>query len=46
MTIGRADPLIAGIALQNDLLLVTGNTRRFQRIVDLGFPLSLQDWRE
>lgn len=46
MTIGRADPLIAGIALHNDLPLVTGNTRHFQRIVDLGFPLSLQDWRE
>jgi len=45
MTIGRADPFIAGIALRNNLTLVTGNTRHFQRIVLLGFPLSLQNWR-
>lgn len=44
-TIGRADPMIAGIALQHGLVLVTGNTRHFERIVQLGFPLALQDWR-
>jgi tRNA(fMet)-specific endonuclease VapC len=44
-TIGRADPLIAGIALAHDLVLVTGNMRHFERIVALGFPLSLADWR-
>ena len=44
-TIGRADPLIAGIALENNLTLVTGNTRHFERIVTLGFPLLLADWR-
>src|SRR5438874_38856 len=30
--IGSADPLIAGIALQNDLVLVTGNQAHYQRI--------------
>lgn len=44
-TIGRADPLIAGIALAHNLVLVTGNTRHFERIVALGFPRSLSDWR-
>lgn len=44
-TIGRADPLIAGIALTRGLTLVTGNTKHFERIVDLGFPLTLEDWR-
>ncbi len=46
LSIGRADPLIAGIALANDFTLATGNTKHFQRIVDLGFPLRLVDWRE
>jgi len=44
-TIGRADPMIAGIAIHQRLTLVTGNTKHFERIVDLGFPLPLQDWR-
>jgi tRNA(fMet)-specific endonuclease VapC len=43
--IGRCDPLIAGIAIAHNLQLVTGNNRHFQRIVDLGFPLQLADWR-
>ncbi|MEX2315821.1 MAG: PIN domain-containing protein [Pirellulales bacterium] len=43
--IGRADPLIAGIALARNLALVTGNTRHFERVVSLGFPLLLADWR-
>jgi len=45
-TIGRADPLIAGISVRHNLVLVTGNTRHFERIVELGFPLLLQDWRK
>jgi tRNA(fMet)-specific endonuclease VapC len=44
-TIGRADPMIAGIALQHDLTLATGNTQHFERIVRLGFPLRLENWR-
>jgi len=44
-TIGRADPLIAGIALRHNLVLITGNTKHFQRIVQLGFPLRMDDCR-
>jgi tRNA(fMet)-specific endonuclease VapC len=44
-TIGRADPMIAGIALDHDLTLVTGNTAHFERIVRLGYQLRLEDWR-
>lgn len=44
-TIGRVDPLIAGIAVARNLVLVTGNVRHFERVVALGFPLSLADWR-
>ena len=43
--IGRADPMIAAIALQNGLELVTGNTAHYQRIQQLGYPLTLVDWR-
>ena len=46
LTIGRADPLIAGIALAHNLTLVTGNTKHVERIVDLGFPLALANWRQ
>ena len=46
LTIGRSDPLIAGIALAHNLTLVTGNTKHFERIVALGFPLALADWRQ
>jgi len=44
-TIGRADPMIAGIALHHDLTLATGNTQHFERIARLGFPLRLENWR-
>jgi len=44
--IGRADPLIAGIALSKNYTLATGNTKHFQRIVDAGFPLEIVNWRE
>ena len=44
--IGRADVMIAVIALQHGLTLVTGNTRHYQRIKALGFPLHLANWRE
>ncbi len=43
--IGRADPMIAAIALRHGLALVTGNTQHFERIVNLGFPLKLDNWR-
>jgi predicted nucleic acid-binding protein len=43
--IGRADPMIAAIALGKNLELVTGNTAHYQRIQQLGYPLTLVDWR-
>ncbi len=43
--IGLADPMIASIALTQGLDLVTGNTAHFQRIQQLGHPLTLINWR-
>jgi predicted nucleic acid-binding protein len=43
--IGMADPIIAAIALERGLELVTGNTSHFQRIQQLGYPLTLANWR-
>jgi tRNA(fMet)-specific endonuclease VapC len=43
--IGRLDPLIAAIAIQHNLMFVTGNTKHFERVVALGFPLTLGNWR-
>lgn len=44
-TIGKADPMIAAIALQHGLELVTGNMAHYQRIQHLGYPLTLVNWR-
>lgn len=44
--IGRVDPMIAAVALVNGLSLVTGNRRHYARIVELGHPLDLDDWRD
>jgi tRNA(fMet)-specific endonuclease VapC len=43
--IGRADPMIAAIAIDQRLELVTGNTAHYQRIQQLGYPLTLVNWR-
>jgi predicted nucleic acid-binding protein len=43
--IGRCDPMIAAIAITNGLELVTGNTAHFQRVQQLGYPLTLVNWR-
>jgi tRNA(fMet)-specific endonuclease VapC len=43
--IGVADTMIAAIAIENGLELVTGNTSDFQRVQQLGYPLTLVDWR-
>jgi tRNA(fMet)-specific endonuclease VapC len=40
--IGIADSMIAAIALEHGLELVTGNTTHFQQ---LGDPLTLANWR-
>jgi tRNA(fMet)-specific endonuclease VapC len=43
--IGMADTMIAAIALHHNLELVTGNTSHFQRVQQLGYPLTLANWR-
>jgi predicted nucleic acid-binding protein len=43
--IGLADPMIAAIALVHGLELATGNTAHYQRIQQLGYPLTLVNWR-
>jgi tRNA(fMet)-specific endonuclease VapC len=43
--IGMADTMIAAIALHHGLELVTGNTAHFQRVQQLGYPLTIVNWR-
>lgn len=43
--IGRADPMIAAVALCHGLTLVTGNVAHYQRIQTLGYPLVIANWR-
>ena len=43
--IGRCDPMIAAIAITHGLELVTGNTSHYQRVQQLGYPLTLINWR-
>jgi predicted nucleic acid-binding protein len=42
--IGRADPMIAAIALQCDFTRVTGNLSHYQRIQALGYSIKLDNW--
>ena len=44
--IGVADTMIAAIAIENGLELVTGNTSDYQRVQQLGYPLTLVNWRQ
>jgi tRNA(fMet)-specific endonuclease VapC len=44
--IGWADCLIAGVALAQGRVLVTGNVRHFMRITAAGYPLEIVNWRE
>ncbi len=44
-TIGKADPMIAAIAITHGLELITGNTAHYQRVQQLGYPLTLANWR-
>ena len=43
--IGRADPMVAAIALRYGLVLVTGNLSHYQRIQNLGYALRLENWK-
>jgi tRNA(fMet)-specific endonuclease VapC len=44
--IGRADCLIAAIAVRHGITLISGNLEHYERIVHLGFPLTLANWRD
>ncbi|WP_413175971.1 PIN domain-containing protein [Anabaena azotica] len=43
--IGLADAMIAAIAIQQNLILVSGNLSHYQRIQALGYNLKLDNWR-
>jgi len=43
--IGNADSMIAAIALDHGLERATGNTAHFQHVQQLGYPLTLVNWR-
>jgi tRNA(fMet)-specific endonuclease VapC len=43
--IGLADAMIAAIAIQQNLTLVTGNLAHYQRIQAIGYSLKLDNWR-
>ncbi len=38
--------MIAAIAIGHGLELATGNTAHFQRVQQLGYPLTLVNWRQ
>ena len=44
-TIGSMDVMIAASAIRHNLLLTTGNTHHFERIIALGYPLQIDDWK-
>jgi len=44
-TIGEIDPIIAATAITYGLTLATSNTEHYQRVIDLGFPLQIENWR-
>jgi tRNA(fMet)-specific endonuclease VapC len=43
--IGRADPMIAALALRHGLTLVTGNISHYRRIQALNYQLTPENWR-
>jgi len=44
--IGIADITIAATAIHHELTLITGNTSHYIRIVERGFPLKLDNWKD
>lgn len=44
-TIGLVDCLIAATAICRNLTLINSNTRHFLRVIDHGYPLTLENWR-
>ncbi len=45
-TIGGFDPIIAATAIRHEFPLITSNIRHYRRIIDLGYPLEIANWRE
>ena len=45
-TIGMPDVMIAGVAIQHGLPLVTGNTAHFEYVRAAGYDLDLRNWRQ
>lgn len=45
VNIGNIDPMIGATALNYGLVLATANIDDYQHIVDLGYPLELENWR-
>lgn len=45
LMIGFPDSVIAATAIHHGLTLVTANSKHFQRVADLGYPLTLANWR-
>jgi len=43
--IGIADTAVAAVALTHGLTVVTSNDKHFQRVVSLGYGLTLENWR-
>jgi predicted nucleic acid-binding protein len=43
--IGRADPMIAAVAIAHGLTLATGNEEHYERIRAAGYHLVLDNWR-
>ena len=43
--IGRADPMISAIAIEHDLMLITGNTAHYERLQKLGYSLKIDNRR-
>jgi len=42
--IGRSDPFIAAIAIHENIPLITGNTKHFERIQALGYSIQVESW--
>ena len=44
--IGIPDTQLAAVAISRGLTLVTSDGRHFQRVIELGYPMALENWRE
>jgi tRNA(fMet)-specific endonuclease VapC len=44
--IGRADPMIAGVAIHHGLVLISGNEEHYARIRAAGYDLVVDNWRK